>query len=177
MCKNGHPRGTRAVLILTVAGAACLRAQTPETVAFVNVAVVPMDRERILTGQTVVVRGGRIAEIGAATSVRVPGDAVRIDGVNKYLMPGLTDAHFHLQADEDDRQLLQVLVANGVTSIFNLHGTPPSSTCARALRAALSWARRSTPADRTSPTPQGGSRTRTSRAARGGPETGGLRPD
>jgi hypothetical protein len=124
MPKNGHSWGTRAVLILTVAGAACLQAQTPDTVAFVNVAVVPMDRERILTGQTVVVRGGRIAEIGAATSVRVPGDAVRIDGANKYLMPGLTDAHFHVQANEDDRQLLQVLVANGVTSIFNLHGTP-----------------------------------------------------
>ena len=124
MPKKCHPWGTPPILILMVTGAACLRAQSPDTVAFVNVSVVPMDRERILTGQTVVVRGGRIAEIGAATSVRVPDDAVRIDGANKYLMPGLTDAHFHLQSNEDDRQLLQVLVANGVTSILNLYGTP-----------------------------------------------------
>jgi hypothetical protein len=40
-------------------------------------------------------------------------------------MPGLVDAHFHLQDDDaDDRRLLQMLVANGVTSILNLYGTP-----------------------------------------------------
>ncbi|HXS25845.1 MAG TPA: hypothetical protein VN719_16540, partial [Gemmatimonadales bacterium] len=33
-------------------------------VAFESVSVVPMDRERILDGQTVVVRDGKIAEIG-----------------------------------------------------------------------------------------------------------------
>ena len=40
-------------------------------------------------------------------------------------MPGLADAHFHLQANDTvDRQLLQILAANGVTSILNLYGTP-----------------------------------------------------
>ena len=34
--------------------------------AFVNVNVVPMDRERVIEKQTVIVRDGRIAEIGPA---------------------------------------------------------------------------------------------------------------
>jgi len=99
-------------------------AEKPGPVAFINVTVVPMDRERLLPGQTVVVRDGRIAEIGPADRVRVPDGAQRIDGAGKFLLPGLTDAHFHLQAsDGTDRQLLQILVANGVTSILNLYGT------------------------------------------------------
>src|SRR5690606_34215568 len=43
------------------AGAA--RAQTG-TVAFVGVNVVPMDRERVIENQTVIVRDGRIVEVG-----------------------------------------------------------------------------------------------------------------
>ena len=97
----------------------------PAPVAFVNVTVVPMDGGQLLREQTVVIRDGRIAEIGPASGVKVPSDARRIHGSAKYLMPGLTDAHFHLRGnDSDDRQLLQILVANGVTSILNLYGTP-----------------------------------------------------
>ena len=99
-------------------------AEKPPTVAFVNVTVVPMTGEQLWRGQTVVIRDSRISEIGSAASVKVPGDALRIDGSGKYLMPGLTDAHFHLQGnDTDDLPLLQILVANGVTSILNLYGT------------------------------------------------------
>ena len=99
-------------------------AEKPAPVAFVNVTVVPMDGEHLRRGQTVVIRDSRIADIGTASSVKVPSDALRIDGAGKYLMPELTDAHFHLQGNErDDRQLLQILVANGVTCILNLYGT------------------------------------------------------
>src|SRR5689334_13814641 len=65
-------------------------------VAFVGVNVVPMDRERILENQTVLVRDGRIQKIGAANKVKIPADALRIEGQGKYLMPGLTDMHVHL---------------------------------------------------------------------------------
>jgi Amidohydrolase family len=111
--------------MLATACAASLPGNTPAPVAFVNVTVVPMDRERLLASQTVVIREGRIAELGPAAAVKVPSGARRIDGANKFLMPGLADAHFHLQSrEEDDHQLLQVLLANGITSIFNLHGGP-----------------------------------------------------
>jgi hypothetical protein len=54
-------------------------AQTPRrqpvpagVVAFVNANVVPMDPEGVLTNQTVVVRGDRVAEVGPAAKVKVP---------------------------------------------------------------------------------------------------------
>ena len=94
-------------------------------VAFVNVNVVPMDTERVIANQTVVVKDGRIAEIGAASKVKIPASALRVEGRGKYLMPGLADMHVHLSATREDvLALLQLFVANGVTTILNLRGTP-----------------------------------------------------
>jgi hypothetical protein len=65
-------------------------------VAIVSVNLIRMDRDRVELGQTVVVQGDRIAAIGAAGEVVVPEAAMVIDGTNRYLLPGLTDAHVHL---------------------------------------------------------------------------------
>ena len=100
-----------------------------QTTAFVGVNVIPMDRERVLTNQTVIVRDGVIIAIGDAKKVKVPKDAIRVDGTGKYLIPGLVDMHTHLLSDgefpdsiaEDE---LRVMVANGVTTIRFMIGTP-----------------------------------------------------
>ena len=63
------------LLFVAAAFAAPVSAQT---VAFTNVNVVPMDRERVLANQTVVVKNGLIAEIGDVKKVKVPKDAVRV---------------------------------------------------------------------------------------------------
>jgi Amidohydrolase family len=96
----------------------------PVPTALVDVTVISMAREETAAGQTVVIRNGHIASIGPADRVAVPRDTQRISGAGKYLMPGLTDAHFHLQSNEEDSRLMQILVANGITSILNLYGTP-----------------------------------------------------
>src|SRR5258705_13475316 len=49
--------------------------QAPEVTAFVNVAVIPLDRERVLPHQTVVVRGDRIGALGPATQIGAPARA------------------------------------------------------------------------------------------------------
>ena len=101
-----------------------------QTVAFTNVNVIPMDRERVLANQTVVIRNGVIVEIGNAKNVKLPKDTVRIDGNGKYLVPGLVDMHTHLLSDSDEYpdsigpQELRVMVANGVTTIRFMIGTP-----------------------------------------------------
>ena len=94
--------------------------------AFVGVNVVPMDREGVLRNQTVVVRDGRIAAIGPAATVRIPSGAVRVDATGKYLLPGLTDAHVHLRDfdEETNLRLFDLFIANGVTTVLNLYGTP-----------------------------------------------------
>jgi imidazolonepropionase-like amidohydrolase len=88
--------------------------------AFVNVAVVPMTREQVIMQQTVIVRKDRIAEIGPSKTVRVPEGAFVVDGPGNYLMPGLCDMHVHLHSRQD----LLLLLANGVTTVRNLRGTP-----------------------------------------------------
>ena len=70
-------------------------------IAFVNVNVIPMDRERVLKDQTVVIRNGVISEIGDAKKVSVPPGARIISGAGKFLIPGLTDMHVHLMSDEE----------------------------------------------------------------------------
>ena len=99
-------------------------------IAFVNVNLIPMDRERILPNQTVIVRDGLIAEIGDAKRLKVPKTAQRIDGAGKFLIPGLTDMHVHLMSDDDEfpdalaGDELKVILANGVTTIRLMTGTP-----------------------------------------------------
>lgn len=86
--------------------------------AFMDVTVLPMDEKRALSNQTVLVRDGKIAEIGRSEEVRVPPEAQVVDGRGRYLMPGLVDMHIHIEYDSD----LLLLAANGVTSIRNMWG-------------------------------------------------------
>lgn len=117
-------------LLLVLLAFGTSKAQTPpESIAFVNVNVIPFDRERVLKDQTVVVRDGRIVTIGPASNTKVPAGALKIDGRGKYLMPGLADMHVHLypgagQPNDLASQQLQLFLANGVTTVRNMIGKP-----------------------------------------------------
>lgn len=103
-----------------------LQAKQKQIVAFVNVNVVPMDEERVLTAQTVIVKEGLIAALGPAETIKVPSGAIRIEGRGKYLMPGLADMHVHFEVfdEQANSAMLRLFVANGVTSVLNLYGAP-----------------------------------------------------
>ncbi len=93
--------------------------------AFVNVSVLTMDDETLLHNQTVVVRQGRIATLAPAGSLTPADDALIVDGAGRTLLPGLVDAHVHLDSwvgarpDFGDAPLF---LAHGVTSVINLRG-------------------------------------------------------
>jgi len=93
------------------------------SVVFENVTVIPMDSERILEGQTVVVEDQRIANIGSSAEIEIPADAHVVDGGGKFLIPGLSDMHMHTFGSEND---LLVYLANGVTTIRIVGGDPPA---------------------------------------------------
>ena len=63
---------------------------------------------------TVVVRGERIAATGARVSVSIPPGAEVFDARGLTLLPGLIDAHFHLDGDE---ALPALFLSHGVTSV------------------------------------------------------------
>ena len=110
-------------------GAALLATSTvaQEVTVFRNVSVIPMDTERVLDAQTVVVRGERIESISAAASAQIPQNARVIDGSGRYLVPGLAEMHAHVPPGDDPQYVEEVLflyVANGVTTARGMLGTP-----------------------------------------------------
>lgn len=101
-------------------------AQSGSCSAFVDVSVVPVDREQLLPHQTVLVRNGRIAEIAPAPILKPPRDCFTIDARHRYLIPGLIDAHAHLPlvGTADQLLVLHLLLANGITTAINMEGSP-----------------------------------------------------
>lgn len=89
-------------------------------VAFVHANVVPMSSDKVLADYTVVVCKDRVTTMGPSTVSSVITGARTIDATNKYLMPGLVDAHVHLLSPVEFRLYL----FNGVTTVFNLDGRP-----------------------------------------------------
>ncbi|MCI0517774.1 MAG: amidohydrolase family protein [Woeseiaceae bacterium] len=97
-----------------------------ESVAIVNVNVIPMTSEVVLPGRSVVVTDGRIAAIGDVDTTALPEDAAIIDGTDRYLMPGLAEMHAHVPgaSSQDLERVLGLFAANGVTLIRGMLGQP-----------------------------------------------------
>lgn len=115
-----------ARLLLTAAFLLGASAAGAESTVFVNVNVIPMTADTILSGRTVIVSDGRIAAIGDVDDTPVPEDAFVIDGTDRFLMPGLAEMHAHVPGtDSDDLdRVLRLYVANGVTTMRGMLGQP-----------------------------------------------------
>ena len=116
------------------------QASAPGIVAFVHATVIPMDTQRVLHDQAVVVSRGEIVAVGPASTVKVPDGALRVDATGRYLMPALCDMHVHLVGeawnimmppgqrptarDLPQDQFLFPYLANGVTTVQALSATP-----------------------------------------------------
>jgi imidazolonepropionase-like amidohydrolase len=148
-------------LILFLFLAHCLCAQE-RPVAFVDVTVVPMDKEQILPHRTVVIEGGRISQVGLSSSVKVARGVTRIEGKGKFLMPGLTDMHVHFvrealpqnaplltpsssgrtpripasassDHERENTAYALMFLANGITTVRNMWGSDTIDAFAREI--------------------------------------------
>lgn len=97
--------------------------------ALVGVQVIPLDTERVLTAQTLIVRDGVIAALGDSATVALPPDAQVINGCGLYALPGLMDMHVHLEQADLPRYL-----AAGVTTVRNMWGTAQLQDLLRRLQ-------------------------------------------
>ena len=80
-----------------------------------DVTIIPMTGGSSASGQSVVVRDGRIAEIGPSACVRIPTRAAVVDGRGKYVIPGLFEMHAH--ASKTRASALGIYVVYGVTTV------------------------------------------------------------
>jgi imidazolonepropionase-like amidohydrolase len=120
----------RSRLLIAASCAAALFSASHTTgqepvIAFERVNVIPMDRERVMLDQTVVVRGGRVEAIGGAGQVTVPAGATRVEGRGQFLIPALAEMHAHVptgQATAQAERVLFLYVANGIGTIRSMLG-------------------------------------------------------
>jgi imidazolonepropionase-like amidohydrolase len=88
-----------------------------------HVNVLPMDQETLLQDQLVVVRNGRIAELGPDHQANINGNSpftVELDATGKFLIPGLVDFHTHPNGLTE----LVTYVNYGITTIGTFDGEP-----------------------------------------------------
>ena len=84
-----------------------------------------MEKEEVLSNQTVVIKDGKIAAIG--NKAKYSNNALVIDGTGKYLIPGLAEMHAHVPPIDDLEPMKEVLflfAANGITTIRGMLGHP-----------------------------------------------------
>ncbi len=92
----------------------------------------------------VLVRDGRIAEIGAPGSLRAPDGAEQVDGAGRHLFPGFVDPHVHLRVPgqehkEDLDSGTRAAAAGGYCAVLAMPNTDPAvddPSVLRSLRAA-----------------------------------------
>ncbi|MCD4714865.1 MAG: amidohydrolase family protein, partial [Clostridiales bacterium] len=84
-----------------------------------NVNILPMTSEIVMENMSVVISDGLIHQITDSNEVYFD-DYQIIDCKNKFLIPGLIDAHVHLYENEGHE--LKLFLANGITTVRNMWG-------------------------------------------------------
>jgi imidazolonepropionase-like amidohydrolase len=115
--------------------AVAVRTMTP--VVIVGATIVDVEHGSAIPRQTIVIDSGRISGLGYDGSVGIPGNALRIDGSGRYLMPALFDMHTHVYAVSPLLDM-PLYIAYGVTNVRDMQGCPregdPFIACAEDKR-------------------------------------------
>ena len=102
-------------------------AQAPTTVVLTGARVIDGTGRAPLEQATLLIRNGRIQAVGAPAEVQTPDGVARVDVSGKTIMPGLINAHAHLNDGDETLPLYDQLLAQlrlyaeyGVTTIHTL---------------------------------------------------------
>ena len=114
---------------------------TPGLQAFVGARIIDGSGDAPVTDGVLVVRDGRIEAVGARDAVDIPADAEQVDVSGRTIMPGLINAHGHVNnirglspVDFTEAQVeyqLGLYARYGVTTVFSLGGDGPESMAVR----------------------------------------------
>lgn len=120
----------RSALALAALLLACPALARGEDLVLRDVQVVDVEAGRVLAGQALVIREGRIAQVVPLAQLALPEGARVIEGRGLFALPGLFDAHVHLSASPETYGPL--LIAHGVTCVRDLGGATDEVLALRA---------------------------------------------
>ena len=102
-----------------------------------NATIVNTRDGSLQTGMAVILSGGKIQAITLEPLNLTTGTATVIDGTGKYLVPGFLDLHTHLgdSPAAEQRYVEELLVANGITGLREMRGSPALVQWAQQLNA------------------------------------------
>ena len=103
-------------VLLLLAGCVASSLATASDKAFVGARIIDGTGKAVMEKATLLVRNGRIEAVGP--SVQVPAGVERIDVTGKTIIPGLINAHGHVNGIDQ----LGVYARYGITSVFSLGG-------------------------------------------------------
>jgi len=133
-------------LVLVYAGVSghgsLAQGQNNATVALTGARVIDGTGQPAIEQATIIVAGGKIQEVGPAASVKVPAGATRVDVAGKTIVPGLINAHGHVDAAREstmsvrDQLLaqLRMYAEYGVTTAYSLGSGPTDAQEGLTLR-------------------------------------------
>ena len=114
-----------ALLASVIFFASCSAPRQP-VLAITHVTLIDATGAPPQADMSILVADERIARVGPASTVSVPGGARVVDGSGKFLIPGLADMHVHLTGSGEpsgSRQfILPLLLANGITTVRDMGG-------------------------------------------------------
>ena len=105
-------------------------AQSAGVTAVTGVLLIDGTERAPVINATILVRDGRVIAAGPAASVTVPPAAQRVSLAGKVVIPGLINAHGHVNVPED----LATYAAYGITTVYSLGGEPGSVFAVRAAQ-------------------------------------------
>lgn len=124
---GGLCRGLVAGLGLIVALSSRSEAQSGPITAYTGFTLFDGTGAAPVANAVMLVQGGRVTAAGRAGAVAIPTDASRVALDGKFVIPGLVNAHGHVNTPDD----LRTYAAYGVTTVFSLGGESTAVMAAR----------------------------------------------
>ena len=125
----------RTVAALFALASPAFAANPPADVMIRHATVVDVEHARAVADQAVVLRGNDIVAVGADAEIARAWQASRtVEAKNRYLIPGLWDMHVHFGGGpdliEENKALLPLYIAHGITTIRDCSGDLPEQVLA-----------------------------------------------